>query len=115
MPRGMNPNSQANLKKPEDFTPKELRERAKKGAEASAKARRRLKSFRELDDEQTTDDERIEMLDALKLKAKRGNLRAFEIYRDTMGMKPKDAGEHTEYEDDGFTEAIKRSAGEVWK
>ncbi len=93
----------------------EARERGKLGGIASGESRRKLKSFRELDTENTTDDERLEMLDALKLKAKRGNLHAFEIYRDTMGMKPKDADEHSEYEDDGFTEAIKRSAGEVWK
>ncbi len=93
----------------------EARERGKLGGIASGESRRKLKSFRELDTENTTDDERMEMLDALKLKAKRGNLHAFEIYRDTMGMKPKDNDEHSEYEDDGFTEAIKRSAGEVWK
>ncbi len=93
----------------------EARERGKLGGIASGESRRKLKSFRELDTENTTDDERLEMLDALKLKAKRGNLRAFEVYRDTMGMRPKDAEEHSEYEDDGFTEAIKRSAEEVWK
>ncbi len=93
----------------------EARERGKLGGIASGESRRKLKSFRELDTENTTDDERLEMLDALKLKAKRGNLRAFEVYRDTMGMRPKDAEEQTEYEDDGFTEAIKRSAEEVWK
>lgn len=93
----------------------EARELGKLGGIASGESRRKLKSFRELDTENTTDDERLEMLDALKLKAKRGNLRAFEVYRDTMGMRPKDADEHSEYEDDGFTEAIKRSAEEVWK
>lgn len=90
MPRGKNPKSRANLKKPDDFTSEELRERALKGAKASAEARRRLKSFRELDADFTTDDERKEMLDALKLKAKRGNIKAFEIYRDTVGLKPKE-------------------------
>ena len=62
----------------------------KKGGQASGEARRRLKSFRELDADFTTDDERKEMLDALKLKAKRGNMKAFEIYRDTVGLKPKE-------------------------
>lgn len=32
-------------------------------------------------------------MEALKLKAKRGNIQAFEIYRDTMGMKPKESVE----------------------
>ena len=90
MPRGKNPKSRANLKRPDDFASKELRERALKGAKASAEARRRLKSFRELDADFTTDDERKEMLNALKLKAKRGNIKAFEIYRDTVGLKPKE-------------------------
>ena len=67
----------------------EARERGRKGGQASGEARRRLKSFRELDADFTTDDERKEMLDALKLKAKRGNIKAFEIYRDTVGLKPK--------------------------
>lgn len=79
----------------------EARERGRKGGQASGKARRRLKSFRELDDERTTDDERIEMLEALKLKAKRGNLKAFEIYRDTMGMNPIKQDSTQGAEDDG--------------
>lgn len=30
-------------------------------------------------------------------------------------MNPKESAGQTQYEDDGFTDAIKRSAGEVWK
>lgn len=45
-----------------------------------------------------------------------GNTKAATFLRDTAGQKIlKDADERSEYEDDGFTEAIKRSAGEVWK
>lgn len=77
----------ANLKR---LSSSEAREQGRKGGQASVEARRRLKSFRELDDDFTTDDERKEMLDALKLKAKRGNIKAFEIYRDTIGLKPKE-------------------------
>ena len=55
------------------------------------------------------------MLEALKAKAKRGNVKAFEVYRDTMGMNPKESGGQIQYEDDGFTDAIKRSAKDVWK
>lgn len=87
----------------------------KKGGQASGEARRRLKSFRELDEDFTSDKERLDMLEALKAKAKRGNVKAFEVYRDTMGMNPKESAGQTQYEDDGFTDAIKRSAGEVWK
>lgn len=115
MPRGENPKSRANLKKPTDFTSKELRERGQKGAKASAQARRKLKSFRELDAEHTTDEERLMMLEALKVKAKHGNLKAFELYRDTMGMNPKDqTAITTEYADDGLTGALEKAAEKVW-
>lgn len=80
----------ANLKPFNKLAESEQREIAKKGAIASAEKRRRLKTFRELDTEHTTDDERQKMLDMLKTKAMHGDLRAFEVYRDTVGMKPKD-------------------------
>ena len=80
----------ANLVPINKRTKSEQRELRQKGGKASGEARRRLKSFRELDADFTTDDERKEMLDALKLKAKRGNIKAFEIYRDTVGLKPKE-------------------------
>lgn len=45
-----------------------------------------------------------------------GNTKAATFLRDTAGQKIlKDADEQTEYEDDGFTDAIKRSAKDVWK
>lgn len=48
--------------------------------------------------------------------AMQGNTRAATFLRDTAGQKIlKDAEEQTEYEDDGFTDAIKRSAKDVWK
>lgn len=85
MPRGENPNSRANLKRP---TTKEARERGSKGGKATAEMHKRLKTFKELDDEFTTDAERKKMLAMLKKRAEQGNLKAFELYRDTMGMKP---------------------------
>ncbi len=115
MPRGMNPKSRANLVSNSDRTPKERQERAIKMGKASGEARRKLKSFRELDAEHTTDEERLMMLEALKVKAKHGNLRAFEIYRDTMGMNPKDqTAITTEYADDGLTGALEKAAEKVW-
>lgn len=80
----------ANLKPFDKRTESERRELAKKAGVASGESRRRLKTFRELDTEHTTDDERQKMLDMLKTKAMHGDLRAFEVYRDTVGMKPKD-------------------------
>ena len=48
--------------------------------------------------------------------AERGNLRAFEIYRDTMGLKPRDeaGGDTYEGESDGFEEALNVAAAKVW-
>lgn len=90
MPRGDNPNSRANLKPNTraNRTKKEQREIASKGGRASGVSRRALKSFKELDDEFTTDDERKKMLDILKKRAQQGNIKAFEVYRDTIGLKP---------------------------
>lgn len=48
--------------------------------------------------------------------AMRGNTKAATFLRDTAGQKIiKDAEEQSQYEDDGFTDAIKRSAKDVWK
>lgn len=45
-----------------------------------------------------------------------GNTKAATFLRDTAGQKIlKDAEEQSQYEDDGFTDAIKRSAKDVWK
>lgn len=85
MPRGENPNSRANLKVKSS---KEARELGAKGGKKSGEVRRQLKTFKELDDEFTTDAERKKMLTMLKKRAEQGNLKAFELYRDTMGMKP---------------------------
>lgn len=111
MPKGDNPNSRANLAKGKPFN----EDRARKAAQKSVEKRRKLRTFRELDEDFTTDDERLIMLNALKAKVKQGSIKAFEVYRDTMGMNPKDSGGQSEYEDDGFTDAIKRSAKDVWK
>ena len=112
MPRGENPNSKANLSKGKRFS----EETARKAQQKSVEVKRQLKTFRELDIETTTDDERKEMLNMLKLKARRGNLKAFEIYRDTMGMNPKDqTGISTEYADDGLAGALEKAAVKVWE
>ncbi len=114
MPRGASPNSQKALAKNREKT-QFSGERAVKAAIESVKTRRKLKSFRELDAEFTTDEERLAMLEALKVKARHGNLKAFEIYRDTMGMNPKDqTAITTEYADDGLTGALEKAAVKVW-
>ncbi len=111
MARGENPNSRANLSKGKRFS----EETARKAQQKSVEVKRQLKTFRELDEAHTTDEERLKMLEAVKLKAKSGNLKAFEVYRDTMGMNPKDrAGIVTEYADDGLAAALKKAAEGVW-
>lgn len=115
MPKGDNPNSRANLAKAYNGNGGFNTEKARIAAQKSVEKRRKLRTFRELDEDFTSDKERLDMLEALKAKAKRGNVKAFEVYRDTMGMNPKESVGQTQYEDDGFTDAIKRSAGEVWK
>lgn len=62
----------------------------RKGGKASGEAKRLLKTFKELDDETTTNEERQKMLERLKLMAMKGNVKAFETYRDTVGLKPKE-------------------------
>lgn len=50
------------------------------------------------------------------LQAINGNTKAATFLRDTAGQKIlKDADGQAEYEDDGFTEAIKNSAKDIWK
>lgn len=56
------------------------------------------------------------MLLAQILQAINGNTKAATFLRDTAGQKIlKDADEQADYEDDGFTEAIKNSAKDIWK
>lgn len=83
----------ANLKPLNKRTKNEQRAITQAGGKASGEARRRLRTFRELDMAKTTEEERNKMMEALKQKAMRGNLKAFEIYRDTVGLKPRDSVE----------------------
>lgn len=53
----------------------------------------------------------------LAVSGRAGSTRAAEFIRDTIGqtlLPDKTAGQLTEYEDDGFTEAIKASAVDIW-
>ncbi|MBQ9599848.1 MAG: hypothetical protein IJR33_08595 [Clostridia bacterium] len=90
MPRGDNPNSRANLIKSADLPPKERRERAKKASAKSAEVRAGWKSFPEIIKENTSEEEQLQIYKAVKQRAKQGNLKAFEIIRDTVGEKPVD-------------------------
>jgi len=116
MPRGDNPNSRANLIKNSDLTPKQRREKASMMGKRSGEVKRALKTFKELDDEFTTDAERKKMLAMLKKRAEQGNLKAFELYRDTMGMKPIDKINVSQVDQgsvDEMREAMKRRSDAI--
>lgn len=101
-----------NLLKAEDLTSVELRERAKKGGIASGKARREKKALKEtleellampIKDGKSDDIEKIKSIAGIKgknitmqeaimvamlNKAAKGDVRAAEYVRDTIGQKP---------------------------
>lgn len=106
MPRGENPNSRANLQPCR--TKKEARERGAKGGKASGESRKVLKTFQELDAEFTTDAERKKMLDMLKKRAEQGNLKAWELYANYMGMKPAEKVKAEVDVDSEYQESIQK-------
>ena len=97
MPRGENPNSRKNLKQfSKDEKPKknkrsvsEARESGKRGGIKSGVVRASLKTFREMSVEDSQ-EEKEKMWQMVKKLAMSGDLKAFEIYRDTIGEKPRD-------------------------
>ena len=101
--------NEQNLIKNEDLTPKQRRENASKAGKASAKKRQQNKTFKEIInkflDGQVTDDRLKEQMVefgfadnevsnkscavfALWKEAIKGNTKAFELMRDTIGEKP---------------------------
>lgn len=81
--------NEQNLVSFRDRTASEQREIAQKGGKASGEARRRRKSLKEslelmLENEETQDSVAAALID----RARRGDVRAFEVIRDTIGEKP---------------------------
>lgn len=73
------------------LTEEEQREIAKKGGEASVKARKERKTLREeLKLMLELPGEQEKLCNALLKQAQRGNTKAFEVLRDTVGEKPTD-------------------------
>lgn len=102
----------ANEQNLKPFTSEQSREIAakngKKGGIASGKAKRKRKEFKEaikealtvvMDDNKTVQDKGIE---ALLDKFMKGDTKAFEIIRDTIGEKPTDKQEVKVVESDWF-------------
>lgn len=102
--KGVNPKSLENLK---PFTSEQNRDLAKingqKGGKASGEAKRRMKTFKEelqqllqmeilnKNGEKISTQQNINS--ALILKAAKGDVRAYEVIRDTLGQRPKDEKE----------------------
>ena len=83
-----------------DRTTEEVREIGRKGGIASGKARREKKLLKELLEEALSKDtetgnEYINITRALIKEANRGNVKAYEVIRDTLGQKPVDKVEHS--------------------
>lgn len=81
------------------------KEAGRKGGIASGRAKRIRKTFRELDIEETTDDEIRSMLNMVKKLGAKGNLNAIKLYYEITGM-ALDNEKAEEYEDDGLLAAL---------
>lgn len=91
---------QENLIPMNERTEEEQREIAKMGGIASGKARKEKKLLRELLEDALskgteTDNEYINITLALIRQANEGNVKAYEVIRDTLGQKPVDKVEHS--------------------
>lgn len=91
MPRGSNPNSKANLAKGKKINAENAREYGRK----SAQAKKEYKSFKECFTDMMTPEMREKLFNTMYRKAQAGNIKAFEVMRDTMGEKPIDKVEQT--------------------
>lgn len=85
--------NESNLIPNSERTPKERQEIARKGGIASGKVRREKKLLRDLLEEALskgteTDNEYINITLALIRQANEGNVKAYEVIRDTLGQKP---------------------------
>ena len=74
-----------NLKR---LTSEEAREYGRKGGIASGKARAIRKTFKEAINDNLDDKTLADMIKAMIKETKKGNTRAFELLRDTVGEKP---------------------------
>lgn len=92
-----------NLKPNSARTTQELQDNGRKGGIKSAEIRRERKTFKELinialqeKDNDTGQENAVEIVASLINKAKQGDSRAFEILRDTIGEKPVDKTAQTD-------------------
>ena len=77
-------------------------ENGRKGGKASAKVRGLKKTFKEAFEDELDDTKIKALIDAMYKEAKKGNTKAFEIIRDTMGQKPIERQEVKEITSEWF-------------
>ena len=92
--------NEQNLKSIGERTTKEQREITSKGGKKSAEVRREKKMLKELleealEKETQTGNRYIDITTALIKEAEKGNVKAYETIRDTLGQKPKEQIQHS--------------------
>lgn len=78
----------ANTQNLKTLTSEEARKYGRKGGIASGKARAMRKTFKDAINESLDDKTLTAMIKAMIKETKKGNTRAFELLRDTVGEKP---------------------------
>lgn len=91
--------NEKNLIPNSERSPSEVRENGKKGGQKSGEVRREKRILRELLEEALlkktkTGNKYIDITNALIKQAEKGNVKAYETIRDTLGQKPIDKIEH---------------------
>ena len=84
------------------LTTEEAQKIGSKGGKASAKARAIKKTFKEAFEDKLDDTKINALIEAMYKEAKKGNTKAFEIIRDTMGQKPIERQEVKEVPSEWF-------------
>ena len=80
--------NEKNLIPNSERTPEERKELARKAGIASGKSRRVAKMFKEAIDDNMTDSDINAITKKMISLAKKGNIKAYEVLRDTRGEKP---------------------------
>lgn len=85
-----------------DQSHEEAVKNGRKGGIASGKARAVRKTFKEAINSQLDNKTMADLIKAMVMQAKKGNTKAFEILRDTVGEKPIDKQEIKEITSEWF-------------
>lgn len=83
-----------NLMSPQELnarlTPEQRKKNASKAGKQSAQNRRAIKTFKQAFEEELDEKKIKDLVISMYEKAKKGDTKAFELIRDTMGQKPKE-------------------------